>query len=172
MRRNVAQYIEAIVIIDRTCISAICTFNRTCRWNITAIYSRSKLKVNHWVETAFCIICTLTNLMSEAFTCHPEVEVVKLLCRIFLLPLFKSSYALSFKYFPCWKLNMLSSIAAETINAVITNPLCKPIWDIACNCVWSAVFTWLSRICTFFVPLCLENLRKAYIIIWACLEVR
>ena len=172
MRRNVAQYIEAIVIVDRACVSAICAFNRTSRWNITAIYSRSKLKVNHWVEATICIIWALTNLMTEAFTCHPEIKVVKLLCWIFLLPLFKSSYALSFKYFPCWKLNMLSSIATETINTKVTNPLCEPVWEITCNCVWSAIFAFFSGICTLFSPLCFKKFRKSYFIAWTCLKVR
>ena len=130
---KICQNIVGRIRIECFCVFGITTVYGTCGRNVGSACCRSKLKVNHGVESAGCPVIVFAKTMTEVLTGHPEAicPVGTGSCGVVLSPLIKSCHALILQCFPCGNLNVLCSIAAEAVNAELADPLCKPGRNIA-----------------------------------------
>ena len=161
--------VKAFLCVDLVCIALICVCNTTACKSTAAC----NCEVNHWVEAALGIVCVVAYTVIPMLACHPEIFFPVSTCFALVVgsPLSESRNTSLLELVPRSLINMLCSIATETVNTVLPNPLWKPGWKVACYCVWFTVFCDLLIICTFLSPLCFEDRRNCNILCLLCSEV-
>ena len=87
------------------------------------------VKVDHRIE-AVAVIIALHHAVAPGFTGHPEWRIVEFFVRVGGFPRGQRLACLVFQLLPGFRLNVLSGIDPEAVDAVVTYPLAEPVGQV------------------------------------------